>query len=305
MTIFYPDVSHHQTGLTIQPETPAVCAKATEGTSVTDPAYSGFKSQAAAQGAFFFAYHWLHRGNTDAQADHCRSIAGTTPVMIDCEDTSDVPTVSDCAAFANALRSRGGVCTLAYLPHWYWQDHLGSPGLQPLAAAGLSLVSSNYTTYSDTGPGWEGYGGLSPVIWQYSDSHPYGDRTVDFNAYRGTSVQLRALVTGAPAVTTTEDDMAHLDLELNAPRILTSPTVVGGAGWVCLSSDFGTGQVRVALKHKGGGWDVHDQLAVDPAADHLVVGKIDSSVTKISVLLESVTSSNTAVSLDVLPDHPL
>jgi hypothetical protein len=86
-------------------------------------------------------------------------------------------------------------------------------------------------------------------------------------------------------------------------KILTSPTVVGGAGWVCLSSDFGDAQVRVALKHNGAGWDVHDPVAVSSAGDHTVVAKIDSTVTKISVLLESTTATNAVVSLDVYPDH--
>ncbi len=196
MTIFYPDVSNHQAGLKIQPATVAVCAKASEGRTFRDPTYAGFQSQARQVGAFFFAYHWLHKGNTDAQADFCHGIVGRTPVMIDCEDTSDVPTVSDCVAFASALRARGGVCTLVYLPHWYWQDRLGAPNLAPLLAAGLSLVSSNYTTYSDTGPGWNPYGGMTPVIWQYTDALHYGGMKVDFNAYRGSVAQLEALVTG-------------------------------------------------------------------------------------------------------------
>jgi hypothetical protein len=68
--------------------------------------------------------------------------------------------VADCLAFANALRGLGGVCTLVYLPRWYWQGTLGSADLTPLAAAGLHLVSSNYTRYSDDGPGWEPYGGM-------------------------------------------------------------------------------------------------------------------------------------------------
>src|SRR5262249_50125442 len=156
------------------PGTVAVCAKASEGTTFRDPNYSDFKSQSATQGAFFFAYHWLHRGNVTSQANFCHGIVGNVPVMIDCEDTTDNPTVDDCVAFANALRALGGTCTLAYLPHWYWQDHLGNPSLTPLAGAGLHLVSSNYTDYSDTGPGWNPYGGMTPTIWQYADRLAYG-----------------------------------------------------------------------------------------------------------------------------------
>jgi hypothetical protein len=303
VTIFYPDISNYQAGLIIQPGTVAVCAKASEGTGYRDPTYSGFQSQAAARGVFFFAYHWLHHGNVDAQANFCHGIVGGTPVMIDCEG-SDKPTVSECVAFANALRARGGVCSLTYLPHWYWQDYLGSPSLTPLTNAGLSLVSSSYTAYSDSGPGWNPYGGVAPVIWQFSSNYPYGGKNVDFNAYRGTAVQLTALVSGklSPS-TSSEETMPHLDLELNKAQVLTSPTVVGGSGWVCLSSDFGSAQVRVALKHNGGGWDIHDNLTVNPSSDHVVVAKVDPSVTKISAVVQSISTGNTCVGLDVLPDH--
>jgi hypothetical protein len=202
VTIFYPDVSNYQAGLTIQAATVAVCAKASEGTTYYDSAYADFASQAAAQGSFFFAYHFLHHGNVDTQASFCHAITGTTPVMIDCESSIDNPTVADCVGFAQGIRAQGGLCTLVYLPHWYWQGNLGSPSLTPFTAAGLSLVSSDYTTYSDTGPGWLPYGGLTPVIWQYTDSLRYGGQSIDFNAYRGTVAQLMALVTGegpAPA----------------------------------------------------------------------------------------------------------
>lgn len=308
MSIFYPDVSNYNSGLQVQPGTVAVCAKASEGTTYRDPAYQNFRAQAARVGATFFAYHWLHHGNVDAQAAFCSSIVGNTPVMIDCEDTSDVPTVADCVAFAAGLRSRGGVCTLVYLPQWYWSGNLGSPSLVPLGRAGLSLVSSNYTAYSDTGPGWSPYGGVSPVIWQYSDTFSYGGYAVDFNAYRGNAQQLAALVTGstmpiAPA-RVREDEMPHLDLELGKAQVLTSPTVTGGAGWVCLSSDFGTAVVRVALKVSGGGWDIHDDITVPSTGDHVVVSKIDINVTKISAQVKSLDSSSTVVGLDVLPDHP-
>lgn len=179
MTIYYPDISHYQAGLTIQPATVAVCAKASEGTTFQDPAYADFASQAAAQGSLFFSYHFLHQGNADAQADFCYGIIGATPVMIDCEDPHGTPTVSDCVAFVHGIRARGGVCTIIYLPHWYWRDHLGSPDLAPFDEAGLNLVSSNYTTYSDTGPGWDPYGGVTPVIWQYTDNLHYGGHNIN------------------------------------------------------------------------------------------------------------------------------
>jgi len=129
--------------------------------------------------------------------------------MIDLEPTTGSnPSVQDALDFATRYRARGGLCTLVYLPHWYWANPvgspaggMGSPSLTPLAAAGLSLISSNYTGYSDTGPGWAPYGGVAPVIWQYTDALPYSGQSVDFNAFRGTVADLQALLGY------TEDDM--------------------------------------------------------------------------------------------------
>jgi hypothetical protein len=215
VTIAYPDVSNHEGSMLLQPATVAACAKASEGTGYTDPFYGHYKAEAGRVGALFFAYHFLHAGNGAAQADHCFSVTGPgVNVMIDHEPTKlpdgtlSQPTVQDALDFAVRYRARGGLCTLAYLPHWYWANPIGSPAggmgspsLTPLAAAGLSLISSNYTGYSDTGPGWAPYGGLSPVIWQYTDALPYSGQSVDFNAYRGTVADLQALLGY------TEDDM--------------------------------------------------------------------------------------------------
>lgn len=201
MTIYYPDVSNiGNAGLTIQPNTVAVCAKASEGTTFKDPSYQDFKNQSTKVGAYFFAYHWIHQNSSKAnQAANYFSVAGNTPCMIDCENVTsgDHPGVQECIDFANALRAIGGVCTLAYLPKWYWQNYLGSPDLQPLEANGIYLVSSHYTTYSDSGPGWDPYGGVTPKIWQYTNALPYGGQAVDFNAFKGTIEELKTLVNGS------------------------------------------------------------------------------------------------------------
>jgi len=212
MTIFFPDVSGYNGGLRIQPNTVAVGARATLADRVADASYTGFRQQAATLGALFFAYHWLNHGNAAAQAQWCFQHVGGTPLMIDAEDVAGNTgyagplTVQDILAFTTAYRALGGVVHLVYLPHWYWQNDMGSPDLRPLAAAGLALVSSNYATYSDTGPGWAPYGAVTPTIWQYTDKLPYGGQAVDFNAFRGSVTELRALIEGG------SDDMALSDV---------------------------------------------------------------------------------------------
>src|SRR5579859_6374493 len=169
MTIFYPDVSDYQAGISFSGCVIAV-AKATEGTGYTNPDYAAAKTRAAKAGAYFCAYHFLHAGNGAAQASYAHRVIGSSvPLMIDFEPAcnangtvASAPQVSDAVAFITAYRSLGGVVHLLYLPHWYWQGDLGRASLTPLIDAGMLLVSSDYTAYSDTGPGWAAYGGMTP-----------------------------------------------------------------------------------------------------------------------------------------------
>jgi hypothetical protein len=228
MTLFGPDVSGFQRGLQLLPRTVFAAAKATEGTGYVDSTYADFKAQAARVGALFWAYHFLRQGNGAAQAAHAYAIVGKTPLMLDWEPERDAagnlisqPTFGDALAFIDAYTRLGGRVWSTYLPHWYWsapvdKGGLGSPPLAPIAQRGLSLISSGYTAYSDTGPGWAAYGGMTPALWQYTDSQPYGGQSVDFNAYRGTLAELAALVNGAHAPQPTAPTPKDHDMILHA-----------------------------------------------------------------------------------------
>jgi hypothetical protein len=113
--------------------------------------------------------------------------------MLDVEPTTgSAPTVADVATFIAAYRKLGGMLHLIYLPHWYWLQ-LGSPSLSFLNEADLRIVSSQYQTYTKTGGGWNSYGGATPAIWQYSDSVSFDGFRCDFNAYRGSLVELKSI----------------------------------------------------------------------------------------------------------------
>lgn len=201
MTIFFPDISSYENGLTIQPGTVAVIAKATEGTYYRDANYNDFKNQASRVGAIFSAYHFLKAGGASAQADYCHAMVGSTPVMLDVEtEGASKPTVSDCAEFIARMRALGGRVWGAYFPRWYWGQVGGN-----LGSLGVAIVASGYPGhYSDTDPNWNSYGGATPAIWQYTDNQPYGGQRMDFNAYRGTTDQLAALITGSGATAPTQ-----------------------------------------------------------------------------------------------------
>jgi peptidoglycan hydrolase-like protein with peptidoglycan-binding domain len=68
---------------------------------------------------------------------------------------------------------------------------------------GLSLVNARYGNNSsgtiadvyaarggDQGNGWQTYGGLSTVIWQYGSKVTWGNHQMDMNAYRGAPADL-------------------------------------------------------------------------------------------------------------------
>lgn len=191
MTIFFPDLSHYKT----PPLDGAIAliTKATQGTSFVDSTYAGFQQSASKLGIPFAGYHWVDTSDLGAQAANAYRIMGGTPCMWDAEATG--ATVARLVDLTKRYRALGGNPRLVYLPHWWWQDHLGSPSLQPLADLGLGLVSSAYPAagYSETGVGWNGYGGMTPVIWQYTDKQQFNGWSVDFNAFKGTVEQLRRL----------------------------------------------------------------------------------------------------------------
>jgi GH25 family lysozyme M1 (1,4-beta-N-acetylmuramidase) len=185
--LHFPDGSSFQAGINFV-NSYAFFAKATEGTGYTNPEFNAFRNEAAENSVFFAAYHFLHAGNGAAQAEHyCSVVPANVAGAVDIEPTSlSRPTVQDAVDFITECRAQGRKMHLAYFPHWYWQQ-IGSPSLAALQGNGpVMLWSSDYTTYSDNGPGWAGYGGLEVAVWQYSSTVSYGGvNDVDFNAFKG------------------------------------------------------------------------------------------------------------------------
>ena len=86
--VYYPDGASFQSGISLDGWL-AFMAKATEGTTYRNPAYTAQRGEAARRGARFGAYHFLHGGNAAAQADHCWAVVGRgVPLMIDHEPTA-------------------------------------------------------------------------------------------------------------------------------------------------------------------------------------------------------------------------
>jgi peptidoglycan hydrolase-like protein with peptidoglycan-binding domain/GH25 family lysozyme M1 (1,4-beta-N-acetylmuramidase) len=248
MTIFYPDVSSYQAGVSFT-DCVIVVAKATEGTGYTNPDYAPAKVRAADAGAYFCAYHFLHEGNGAGQASYAHGVVGSeVPLMIDFEPEynpngtiSSAPQVSDAVDFINEYRALGGTTYLLYLPRWYWQGNLGQASLAPFIDLGMLLVSSDYTDYSDTGPGWASYGGMTPVVWQYTSTATLnGVSNVDMNAYKGTLADFQAqAATGAVAgnATNSEPTLTEGDTGPAVQTLQTRLNVWGAT--LTVDGDFG------------------------------------------------------------------
>lgn len=225
MTIFYPDLSNYQAGYTIPSGTPAVVAKATEGTYYLDSSFHNFQHQATVMGIPFSGYHFLKSESTpEEQAQYYYNFAGKIPCMLDVEtESSSRPTVDQVVAFIQALQRLGGRVWGVYLPQWYWGDIGGDLGR--LTTAGAVLISSYYVSYSDNGPGWNSYGGATPAIWQYTSS------PVDMNAFKGTPAQLAAIINGTSGPVSSGAEVNLTDTVTFSPAVIQQMPDLGPEGF--------------------------------------------------------------------------
>lgn len=190
MTLKFVDTSHWNG--TYTPHGPVV-AKATEGVNYVDPQYAATKAACAKGHYVFGGYHFLDPGNILAQARHAFSVIGkSTGAMADVERSSGGSvSLAETFDFIDEYHRLGGIMEVAYVPRWYWSSVWGSPSLLGFPKRNVKIVTSDYTTYSDTGPGWTPYGGLKAsdiAWWQYTD------KPVDGDAFKGTAAQLGELL---------------------------------------------------------------------------------------------------------------
>lgn len=202
MTIFGDDLSSYQDGINVaQIDDPFVICKCTEGTYYTDVDYPTWRQQAASSGKIFVPYHFISAEDPEAQAKHIADKIGdrSLPLMIDFEPAGQYkPTLQQLLGLADACYRAGLHVALAYLPRWYWEQ-IGSPSLAQLDSRGICLVSSEYpggTGYpGDNADGWRAYGGMTPLIYQFTNNAPAQGRGVDRNAFRGSAAELAADLT--------------------------------------------------------------------------------------------------------------
>lgn len=214
MTLFGVDLSNNNWGgappASIVPTLNEIIAegfswiehKCSEGNYYADPYWPTVWQWAQQTGNIVVAYHYVTTDDPAQQAQKYLSndpSNGAAPCMLDFEANSG--DINNFWAVFNAFTAAGINMRLDYIPHWYWQQ-IGSPDLSGV----VGLVSSAYyeegnyasTEYNDAGgdngQGWTGYGGATPVIWQFTDAALVAGKSVDANAFKGSLDDLKALL---------------------------------------------------------------------------------------------------------------
>lgn len=254
MTLYGFDISNNNgpdlSIAEIQAEGFAWCeAKVSEGDYFTDPDWAAYKAQAHACGLPIIGYHYAVAACTpETQAATFQAAGGGASVMIDVEDRSG--TIADYWNLVRAFNAIGVRVAASYVPQWYWRQ-IGCPDLSQvpgLIASGYPMSSAGYAAVlyqqdrGDSGDGWTPYGGGTPVMWQFTDCALIDRTTVDANAFRGSTTDLIAVLTGQPrGVLMALTDTQQSDMYTKVCELWDQARGPGGGGWPQLGTNA-TGQ---------------------------------------------------------------
>lgn len=241
MTLYGIDISSYQPGMNLSQVAAEgfswVEAKVSEGNYFQDPTWAANQSGAQQAGLPIIGYHYANSSCTpSSQVQTWLGNGGPNVCMIDFENNSGG--ISDYWNLVSAFNEAGVTVALSYIPQWYWSN-IGSPDLSQVPG----LISSNYpggTGYAstlylagggDTGPGWDSYGNASPVIWQFTSKASAAGMNVDANAFRGSTAQLTALLTGQSQGDDMTPEQAQQLSDIRAQLCGSGGELSGFPGW--------------------------------------------------------------------------
>ncbi|GAA1470736.1 glycoside hydrolase family 25 protein [Corynebacterium felinum] len=202
--IYGVDISNHQPSIDLmklkREGFEFAIIKATEGGGFRDAYFRRHLNAATAAGMYTGAYVYVlaiatPRDHADALEAVCpdRSI----PIALDIEQGSGTH-VQHWRDVHAEIESRGYRVFLTYLPRWYWRQ-CGKPDLEGFAPLWSSLYPDHHLGYASVifqrsgTAGWEGYGGLPVLLWQFTSSAQTAGHIIDANAFRGSREDLAAL----------------------------------------------------------------------------------------------------------------
>ncbi|WP_405490495.1 GH25 family lysozyme [Nocardia sp. NBC_00511] len=207
MTIYGIDISNNNGGdidlsLVKAEGFEFVFCKVSEGDGFLDWTWPHYRDAAQAAGLAVAGYHYL-RGDSDvnAQAQVFCSNLGEMPAMVDFEANSGG--MDTFWAFVRACNSRGVEISLSYIPRWYWQN-IGRPDLSQVPG----LIQSSYVSGrggaasvmypGDDSTFWNGFGGKTVDLLQFTDAAQVAGHLLDANAFQGTRFELDVLLGTIP-----------------------------------------------------------------------------------------------------------
>jgi hypothetical protein len=241
VTLFIPDISHHQAGIDLHAVkmqgAAALIARVGQGAgrrtngqqygTTQDREWVRHRDESRRVGLPLIAYWYV--GNLISPEENARLAEAwvgdkNIPWMIDHEDASGNGAFY-CATIA-AFRARGLRVILGYVPNWYWASAaMGSPDLR----CGPPLVNSRYSTASgtassiyagaggDSGRGWVNFGGQTTIMWQFTNQAAFAGKAIDCSAYKGTLADLLAMINGT--LPRKDTDMLVLAQEKDGPKV--------------------------------------------------------------------------------------
>ncbi len=176
-------------------------AKATEGTTYTDPTFKTNLAGMKSVGLYRGAYHFGHPGSSaTTQADFfCNTVAaanggnfhGVLQLVLDLEVTDNQPPSvvwSWTQSFIARVKYRTGRPGIIYTGYYFWVNDVGNPTNNLNCPLWLAAYVSNPNSYVPRA--WSTW-----TFWQYTDtgSVPGISGNVDLDELNGTTATLNAL----------------------------------------------------------------------------------------------------------------
>lgn len=218
--IYGPDVSHYQGAFDHRRARSEgmdfLIAKISQGAGMRDSRWPYNRDGARAAGLLVCGYHYITTDAPAAQARNCAAWLGDKNIPVALDHERGGGNVNQLRAVLSTFRAEGMRVALTYCPPFYWRE-IGSPsltGLPPLwKARYFTTGGTPQQLYAKTPANyWDGYGGLNPVMLQFTDGASLAGQRVDANAFRGSRAELAALFGsgGGGGVVTAEEFLMGL-----------------------------------------------------------------------------------------------